>query len=418
MRSVTILRNIRDALAMAVEAIRDNKLRSALTLLGMSIGIFAIIAVATAIEVMQTSINEGLNIFGSDIIYVQRMPLIQMGDHSSRRKYWQRPRLTYRLGLELRERLGDEVEFVSFIDGTGGKTIKYKKKKTNPNVEVDGVDEWGLQALNMTLDYGRMFIHEDVEYNSKVAVLGMDVVDKLFEFEDPINKSIDIDGIDYTVVGVMARKGQMFGQSQDNYVFIPMTTFLQYYGSRWTDLGYSIKARNSKVYEDTKEKVIYQMRVIRGLMPDEENNFEVSSNDALIQTFSGFTAGIRMFAIAVSFIALLVAGIGIMNIMLVSVTERIKEIGIRKAIGASRNNILFQFLLEAIFLALIGGIIGIILGVGGGNLITLLMNANPVLPVVWVFIAFGVCSFVGIVFGIYPAYRAAGLDPIESLRHE
>ncbi len=418
MKLIRVFQGMRDALAMALEAIRDNKLRSALTLGGMIIGVFAIIAVMTAIRTMESSINSGLNIFGSDIIYVQRMPLIQMGDHSKQRKYWQRPRLTYRNGLELRDRLGKKAAFVSFIDGSGGKTIKYKKKKTNPNVEVDGVDEWGLQALNMTLDYGRMFIHEDVEYNRKVAVLGMDVVEKVFEFEDPIDRVIDIDGIDYTVVGVMERKGQMFGQSQDNYVLIPMTTFLQYYGSRWTSLGFSIKAHDSDVYESTKEEVIYHMRIIRGLMPDEENNFEVSSNDALIETFGGFTAGIKMFAMAVSFIALLVAGIGIMNIMLVSVSERIKEIGIRKAIGASRNNVLFQFLLEAVFLSLFGGVIGVILGVSVGNLITLVMNVDPVIPVDWVFIGLIVCSMVGIVFGIYPAYRAAGLDPIESLRHE
>ena len=161
------------------------------------------------------------------------------------------------------------------------------------------------------------------------------------------------------------------------------------------------------------------MRIVRGLGPVDENDFEVTSNDALIDTFGSFTAGIKMFAGAVSVIALVVAGIGIMNIMLVSVSERIKEIGIRKAIGATRNNILFQFLLEAVFLSLIGGVIGVLLGVGAGNMVTLVMkNVAPVIPIDWVFIGLGVCSFIGIVFGIYPAYKAAGLDPIESLRHE
>lgn len=211
----------------------------------------------------------------------------------------------------------------------------------------------------------------------------------------------------------------MFGQSQDNFVVVPMTTYLQYFSQRWTSLGISIKAPDPEDFDIVKEEVTDQMRIVRGLGPQEENDFEVTSNDALIKTFGSFTAGIKLFAGAVSVIALVVAGIGIMNIMLVSVSERIKEIGVRKAIGATRNNILFQFLLEAVFLSLIGGVIGVLAGIGVGNMITLVMkNVDPVIPLDWAFIGLFVCSFIGIVFGIYPAYKAAGLDPIESLRHE
>jgi len=414
----TVIKTLGDSFLMAIEAIRDNLLRSILTLLGIVIGVFAIISVMTAIRTMESSINSGLNVFGSDVIYVQKQPVLQMGDHSSRRKYWKRPNITYDMALELRDRL-TSASFVSVIDGRGGRTIRHGKEKTNPNVEVDGMDEWGLQALNITLDYGRNLIKEDIEYNRRVCLLGMDVVEKLFPYENPIDQTVSINGLNFDVVGVMERKGQMFGQSQDNYVLIPITTYLQYFSRRWTSLGISIKAPDAESFEAVKEEVTDQMRIVRSLGPDEENDFEVTSNDALIKTFGNFTAGIKLFAGAVSVIALVVAGIGIMNIMLVSVTERIKEIGIRKAIGATRNNILFQFLLEAVFLSLIGGVIGVALGVGVGNMITLVFpSIEAVVPLDWVFIGLFVCSFIGIVFGIYPAYKAAGLDPIESLRYE
>ncbi len=414
----TSLKTLNDAFFMALEAIRDNLLRSILTLLGIVIGVFAIIAVMTAIRTLESSINSGLNVFGSDVIFVQKSPVIQMGDHNSRRKYWRRPNITYDMALELRERMAGAV-FVSAQDGTGGKTIRFKKESTNPNVGVQGVDEYGLEALNHSLDYGRNFIPEDVEYGRRVVLLATDVIEKLFPFQDPVDQTISINGIGFDVIGTLKRKGEMFGQSQDNFVIIPITTYLQYFSRRWTSLGISIKAPDSESFNLVKDEVVDQMRIVRGLGPTEENDFEVTSNDALIETFGSFTAGIKLFAGAVSVIALVVAGIGIMNIMLVSVSERIKEIGVRKAIGATRNNVLFQFLLEAVFLSLIGGVIGVMLGIGVGNMITLVMkNVAPVVPIDWVFIGLGVCSFIGIVFGIYPAYKAAGLDPIESLRHE
>jgi len=414
----TTLKTLNDAFFMALEAIHDNLLRSILTLLGIVIGVFAIIAVMTAIRTLESSINTGLNVFGSDVIFVQKSPVLQIGDHNSRRKYWRRPNITYDMALELRDRMVGS-EFVSAQDGAGGKTIRYRKESTNPNVGVQGVDEFGLEALNHKLDYGRNFIPEDIEYGRRVVLLATDVIQKLFPFEDPINRSISINGIGFDVIGTLQRKGEMFGQSQDNFVIIPITTYLQYFGNRWTSLGISIKAPDSESFDVIKEEVIDQMRIVRGLGPMDENDFEVTSNDALIDTFGTFTAGIKLFAGAVSIIALVVAGIGIMNIMLVSVSERIKEIGVRKAIGATRNNILFQFLLEAVFLSLIGGVIGVLLGIGVGNMVTLVMkNVDPVIPIDWVFIGLGVCSFIGIVFGIYPAYKAAGLDPIESLRHE
>jgi putative ABC transport system permease protein len=246
----------------------------------------------------------------------------------------------------------------------------------------------------------------------------MDVVDQLFPFEDPLGKTITINGLPFMVEGIAERVGEMFGQSQDNFVLIPISTYLQNFSDRWTSLSITIEAPSEELYEKTMDETIGILRMIRKVPPNEDNDFEVVSNSELIDTFSQFTGGVKIFALAVSVIALLVAGIGIMNIMLVSVTERIKEIGIRKAIGATRRDILTQFLSEAFFLSEFGGLAGVILGVAGGNLVALAFHIPAVIPMDWVVIGLVVCSVIGIGFGIYPAYRAAQLDPIESLRFE
>jgi len=244
------------------------------------------------------------------------------------------------------------------------------------------------------------------------------VMDQLFPFEDPLGKTISINGLSFRVQGITERVGEMFGQSQDNYVMIPISTYLQNFSHHWTSLDITVEAQSEELYDKTMDETIGILRTIRKVPPGEENDFEVVSNSALIDTFGQFTSGVKLFALAISVIALLVAGIGIMNIMLVSVTERIKEIGIRKAIGANRRDILTQFLSEAFFLSEIGGLAGVILGVAGGNIVAVLFHVPAVIPVNWVIIGLVVCSIIGIGFGIYPAYRAAQLDPIESLRFD
>jgi len=288
-------------------------------------------------------------------------------------------------------------------------------KKT---AEVVGVDEWGLRTYKTYLADGRNFTEDDIRFSRNITILGPDVVDILFPFEDPIGKVIQIKGLDYTVIGVTERKGQAFGQSQDYFALIPISLYIQRYSSRWTSLGINVEAESPEIFEKTIDEVIGLMRVIRKVPPEKENDFEIISNEELLETFAGLTGGIKLFAGAVSVIALLVAGIGIMNIMLVSVTERIKEIGIRKAIGATKGDILTQFLTEAVFLSQFGGIVGVILGILGGNLVAVLLKVPAVIPMDWAFYGLVVCSVIGIGFGIYPAWRAANLDPIESLRYE
>lgn len=406
---------IRESFRMAVEAIRQNKLRSILTLLGISIGVFSVIGVMTAIRTLEVSINSQLDIFGTNTFTVQKWPAIFVGD--SHDKYRKRKKIDYNQYEELKRRAKMPLR-VSVVDGTGERNIRYRDKMLKRSTDLVGADEWGLRSYNTFIADGRNFMEDDIRFSRDLVILGPDVADILFPFEDPLGKKIQIRGLDYTVIGVTERKGQAFGQSQDYYVLIPISIYLQRFANRWTSLGITVEAASADVYDKTMDEVIGVMRTIRKVPPEAENDFEVISNEELADTFAGFTGGVKLFAAAVSVIALLVAGIGIMNIMLVSVSERIKEIGIRKAIGANRKDILTQFLMEAIFLSQFGGVVGVLLGIIGGNLVAVLLNVPAVLPVDWAFYGLAICSLVGIGFGIYPAWRAANLDPIESLRYE
>tara|TARA_B100001971_G_scaffold208137_1_gene229479 strand:- start:201 stop:1058 length:858 start_codon:yes stop_codon:yes gene_type:complete len=285
-------------------------------------------------------------------------------------------------------------------------------------VRIYAGDEWTSRTYNTSIDEGRNITNNDVHYGRNVVVLGGDALDQLFPFEYPIGKHITIDGISFLVVGIAERKGSSFGESQDNYVIIPISTYLHNFAHSRTSLLITIESPSPELYDKTLDEAIGIMRAIRKVPPSDENNFEVVSNAQLLDTFGSFTGGVKVFAFVISIIALLVAGIGIMNIMLVSVTERIKEIGIRKAIGAKRRDIITQFLSEAVFLSEIGGIVGVLLGVIGGNAVAMFMNIPAVIPMDWVVYGLVVCSLIGIGFGIYPAWRAANLDPIESLRFE
>jgi putative ABC transport system permease protein len=210
----------------------------------------------------------------------------------------------------------------------------------------------------------------------------------------------------------------MFGGDQDNFLAVPLTTALEQYGSRWHSLAYLVQAKDQASFEDTLEQARGVLRTIRKVPPGEEDDFEILSNDSLIKQFRSMTLAVRTGASLISSIALLAAGIGIMNIMLVSVTERTREIGIRRAVGAKKRNIMTQFIMEAVVLCQVGGVAGVILGILGGNVAAYFLEVTPVIPVDWVILGLAICSFVGIVFGTYPAFKAANLDPIESLRYE
>jgi len=400
---------------MAIDAIRQNKLRSILTLLGISIGVFSVIGVMTAIRTLESSVESGLNVFAANTFVIQKYPSIQIGRRD--KKIRNRKNIDYDQYKKLKERAKLPV-LVSVSESSSIRNVKYKDTSVKNYVSLLGGDEGSIRMYKTFISDGRNIAPDDVRYARNVCVLGMDVVDRLFPFEDPISKKIQIEGLNYYVVGVTERQGEAFGQSQDNYIAIPITNYLQKFSNKWTTLSINVEAASEKDYDKTREEVIGIMRTIRKVKAGEDNDFELETNDEMIETFSGFTGGIKLFALSVSIIALVVAGIGIMNIMLVSVTERIKEIGIRKAIGATKRDILTQFLMEAVFLSEFGGVVGIIMGIGAGNLVSFIFNIPAVIPFDWAIIGLLVCSVIGIGFGIYPAWKAAQLDPIESLRFE
>ena len=416
MINVHSLKNVmKESFRMTIDAIRQNKLRSILTLLGISIGVFSVIGVMTAIRTLESSVESGLNVFGTNTFVIQKYSAI-MTDHGDE-KYRNRKNIDYPQYEEFKRRAKLPI-LVSVSEGTSARNVKYRDKTVKRSIELIGGDEGTVRTYNTYIADGRNLTADDVHSARNICLLGMDVVDRLFPFEDPLGKSLQIRGLNYTVVGVTERKGEAFGGSQDNYIAIPITNFLQHFKNRWTTLAISVEAQSAEEYDRTMDEAVGILRAVRKVPPGDENNFEIVSNAEMIERFSGFTKGIKLFALSISVIALLVAGIGIMNIMLVSVTDRIKEIGVRKAIGATRRDILIQFLTEAIFLSEFGGIVGVILGIAGGNVVSFLFNIPAVIPLDWAFYGLVVCSVIGIGFGIYPAWRAASLDPIESLRYE
>jgi putative ABC transport system permease protein len=249
-------------------------------------------------------------------------------------------------------------------------------------------------------------------------VLGAGLAKSLFPFGSAMGERVKFDGINYSVVGVLEKRGSALGGDQDNFAVIPLTSGLNRYGRTWRSLSLLVQARDQSSYEDTVEQVRGILRTIRKVEPGKEDDFEIFSNDSLISQFNTFTQTVRYGVAAVSSIALIAAGIGIMNIMLVSVTERTREIGIRRAVGAKKRNIMTQFIMEAVVLCEVGGIMGVGLGVLGGNAMAFFLKMPPVLPVDWAVLGLLICSVVGIIFGTYPAYKAANLDPVESLRYE
>lgn len=400
---------------MAFGAIRSNKLRSILTLLGIAIGVFSIIAVMTSMRVLQNSVESGLTFLGAHTFQIQKFPAIQVG-HADWRKYRQRQDIDYEQARLVTDR-ASLARAVGVSAGRGGRIIRSDFEQTNPNVSVRGMNPDGMYTNNWNVAEGRFIIDQEVEYAQHVAVLGRRVAERLFPYTYPIGREIRIEGERFTVIGIFEERGSFLGSEQDNFVVIPITAFFKLYGKD-RSLGISVQARSAETYHEAMEQVRGILRLARKVPPGDPDDFEIVSNDNLIAEFNNLTFMIRAGIGFISFIALLAAGVGIMNIMLVSVTERTREIGIRKAVGARKKNIMSQFVLEAIALCQIGGLAGIALGVIGGNVLAIMMSIPPVFPYDWALIGLLICSVVGIVFGVYPAWKAANLDPIEALRYE
>ena len=401
---------------MAMGALTAHKLRSALTLVGVLVGVFSIIVVMTAMRVLQHDVETEMSELGTQTFMINKWPGVYFGGHEGLEKYWRRKNITLAQGYQLEEKATLALNVGLETTFWGGQ-VETRYKKTSPDVQLFGETPGSFAARNWLPDEGRLLVDVDVDGGREVCVLGHALSKTLFPHSSAVGERLKIDGIDYTVVGVLAAKGGSIRGDQDNFAIVPITTGLNRFG-RWRSLSILVQARDQAGYDDTVEQVRGALRAIRKVPPGKEDDFEIFSNDSMIAQFNSFTLAVRVGVTAVSSIALLAAGIGIMNIMLVSVTERTREIGIRRAVGAKKRNIMTQFITEAIVICEVGGVIGVVFGILGGNATAYFLKLAPVIPVDWVVIGLLICSIVGIVFGTYPAYKAANLDPIESLRYE
>ncbi len=411
---------LNEILRMAFVSLGVNKLRSILTMAGITIGVFSVIGVMTTVSALRGSIESGLSFLGSNIFQFSKYPTGITGSGTNWRKIEARKNITLAQAMRYKELMEGVTDVVCLKAPYrfGPLQATYQNRKTEPSLNMLGTNEHFLAANQFTIDLGRNLTAEDVDLGRPVAVIGLAIVRKLFPSESPLGKLIKLGNRTYTVVGVFAEKGSAFGQSQDDIVIVPITRFLSDYGSQYVSINIATEAPDQQHYNDVMDKGITAMRIARGLTAEDDNDFEVYSNDSLIAAFAKIADAVRAGALVISGIALLAASVGIMNIMLVSVTERTKEIGIRKSIGARRVSILTQFLIEAVVISLVGGLAGIALGVVAGNALAVWMKASIVFPWDWAAIGLGVCTAIGVSAGWYPAWKASRLDPIESLRYE
>lgn len=407
--------NIIEVFRQSIDSIRANKLRSSLTLLAISVGVFAIIGANTAVLVLDTYFKDTLSLMGGDVITISKTPAISMGPRD-----WEKFRNRQDITLEQMERLQDLTDRTSEVgpNRTYRNTrVSYNEAETEPNIGIRGGNEFYLDNNAYNLSEGRNILPEDVDYARPVAVIGADVESALFEREEAVGKIIRIEGRPYTVIGVVEAKGNVFGNTLDRFVVIPYSNLAGIYG-RNQNIGIQVRAGSVENIQAAIDQITGILRVIRKVEPVDENDFEITTNESLSNSFNAFTGILYSIGFVIGGVVLLGAGIGVMNIMLVSVSERTREIGVRKAVGATRKAIVSQFLMEAIAICQIGGVIGIIAGAALGNAAALWLESSVVIP--WSSAVGGLIgmTIIGVLFGVYPAFKAAQLDPIESLRYE
>jgi len=405
-----------DVLGMATTSLKSNKIRSSLTIMGITIGVFSVVGTMTALSAINSSIEDGLSFIQPNVMRIAKYPSVMINDQW--RQYNNRPEINYNEVKRFRN-LMEEKGIKTSMNTQKTLRVYSGERKTSPNIRLWGSGEYTLQAYSRNVERGRDLSAQDLLMNRSVVVIGQGVVEKLFYDRDPLGQELSIEGHHYTVIGVVKKMGEAFGQNKDNMACIPATRFMRDITRDWK-LSFTVQviAPSIEDVEHTKQIAIGAFRIVRGLDPEEGNNFEIETNQVVQNAFAKITRIVGSAGLLISVIALITAGVGIMNIMLVSVTERTREIGIRKSLGARGIDVLKQFLLESVFLSELGAALGILLGILVGNLVAATMGVSAVIPVFWAVVAVLVCSGIGIGFGIYPAWKAARLDPVEALRFE
>ena len=412
----------KEAVLLALDTLRKNKLRSGLTILGISIGIATVILISSAINGLNSNIADFVKSLGTNTVQVYRFD--PWGRRPSTADL-NRPKLTYEDGLALRElpHVVTADPWLSYQNpqlGIGVVSLKHGGRKVE-NAVLDGSTTAISHSTNFEVQEGRIWSDAEESRAARVVMLGHDSAETLFPNESPLGKDIECEGGVFTVVGVFAPQLEPFGSGRnqaDNSAYFPVPTFRHLHPELddfHVTVTYDDPANKQLVIEEIRD----MLRIRRKVRLEQDDNFVISGPDALMRLWNALTIGLFSFMVAVSSVGLMVGGVGVMNIMLVSVTERTREIGIRKAIGATKKNILLQFTLEAVTLCMVGGLFGVL----AGGLFTLILHfafsfLHAALSLTWVLIAFAVSFAIGLIFGIYPAWKAAAMDPIEALRNE
>lgn len=406
----------KENISIALQSIGGNRLRTSLTSLIIAIGIMALVGILTAIEGVKQFTNDAFASLGANSFTIQnRGSGLNFGNGGHRKVY---PSIRYDEADRFKKLFGLPVITAINLQVSGTAVAKYGSIKTNPNTSVSGSNENYLLTSGNTLAFGRNFSSSELAHGANVVIIGNEIKNKLFKNDDPINKLLFIGNNKFRVIGVLASKGSSSAFGGDRFCIIPVFKAKQIVASSNPSFTITIMVNSPDVLDASIGEATSLFRNIRDLRIADPDNFEITRSDSIQQQLSGQLTGITIAGFAIGIITLLGAAIGLMNIMLVSVTERTREIGLRKALGATPSVILKQFLIEAIVICLIGGFAGIILGMAIGNLIAVQISGTFIAPWVWLFSAIALCTLIGLLSGFYPAKKASRLDPVEALRYE